>query len=65
MLLRRNDVSYGVYIYHMLVINTLVQFGLVGLWRYGALCALAVAAVSFASWRLVEKPALSAKRRNA
>jgi peptidoglycan/LPS O-acetylase OafA/YrhL len=63
-LLRRNDVSYGVYIYHMLVINILVQFGLVGLWRYGVLCALAAAAVSFASWRLVEKPALSAKRRN-
>ena len=64
-LLRRNDISYGVYIYHMLVINILVQFGLTGLWRYGVLCALAVAAISFASWRLVEKPALSIKRRPA
>ena len=62
-LLRGNDISYGVYVYHMLVINTLIVFGLMGSWHYAALTAVITAALAFASWRLVERPALRLKRR--
>jgi len=61
--LRRNDVSYGVYIYHMPVINFCLAY--VGL--YGTPYALIVAVVAtlvtaFLSWRLVERPMLGLKR---
>jgi peptidoglycan/LPS O-acetylase OafA/YrhL len=59
--LHGNDISYGVYIYHMIVINALVASGLVGrgvdlIWTLGA-----TVAVSLASWVLVEKPAMRLK----
>jgi peptidoglycan/LPS O-acetylase OafA/YrhL len=61
-LLRRNDVSYGVYIYHEPVINLLLVLGL-GARLVSVPFAIALTiAVAFASWRLVEKPALSLKR---
>lgn len=61
-LLRRNDVSYGVYIYHMPVFNGLIQLGLTGdlVWLLLGL-ALTVLCAGL-SWLLVEKPALAAKR---
>lgn len=62
-LLRGNDISYGVYVYHMLIINTMLQFGFVGSWPAFATLAAITAAVAFASWRLVERPALRLKRR--
>jgi peptidoglycan/LPS O-acetylase OafA/YrhL len=61
-LLRRNDVSYGVYIYHEPVINVLIVVGLAGLWSSVALAIAVTIGVAYASWRLVEKPALSLKR---
>ena len=56
-LLRRNDISYGVYIYHMPAVNLLIALGLAGsaIGFPVALCmTLACAGLS---WRLVEKPA--------
>jgi len=62
LLLRRNDVSYGVYIYHEPVINLLLVGGLGARW-FGVPVAIALTiGVAYASWRLVEKPALSLKR---
>jgi peptidoglycan/LPS O-acetylase OafA/YrhL len=61
-LLRRNDVSYGVYIYHEPVINLLLALGLGALWMSIPLALALTIGVAFASWRLVEKPALSLKR---
>jgi peptidoglycan/LPS O-acetylase OafA/YrhL len=61
-LLRRNDISYGVYIYHMPVVNLLIALGLAGnvIGFPIALCmTLMCAAVS---WRLVEKPAMRWKK---
>jgi peptidoglycan/LPS O-acetylase OafA/YrhL len=60
-LLRGNDLSYGVYIYHGLIINVFLLLG----WRghmalIPALAAL-TAAASFASWKLVEQPCLRRK----
>jgi peptidoglycan/LPS O-acetylase OafA/YrhL len=61
-LLRRNDISYGVYIYHMPSVNLLVALGLMGS-AIGFPLALAVTAVCASlSWFLVEKPALRWKR---
>jgi len=63
-LLRHNDVSYGTYIYHALVLNLMLLFGVHG----GFLSALAALAISLglgtASWWLVERPFLKRKRKS-
>jgi peptidoglycan/LPS O-acetylase OafA/YrhL len=62
-LLGRNDISYGVYIYHMPVVNAFLVFGLVGA---GALIfpLLGVTfALALVSWRLIERPALRHKQQ--
>jgi len=60
--LRGNDLSYGIYLYHMLVINAVVASG----WKAGAGAAFAVVGfttliLAAISWRLVEGPALRLK----
>ncbi|HVO48290.1 MAG TPA: acyltransferase [Steroidobacteraceae bacterium] len=61
-LLRRNDISYGVYIYHMPVANFLLAT------RFGAtlsgflLQIVGTLACATVSWICVEKPALALKR---
>lgn len=59
--LRRNDLSYGIYIGHMLVINVLVSYHLFGLGAFG-LAMLGTAGLAAASWVWIEKPALRGKR---
>lgn len=61
-ILRRNDVSYGVYIYHMPVANFLLAIGFSGAVPALIVAMSATALLAFASWRLVEKPALRFKR---
>lgn len=56
------DLSYAIYLYHMLVVTTLASLGVTGtawLWPviYGA-----SAAIAWLSWRYIEAPALRAKR---
>ncbi|MBQ5963369.1 acyltransferase [Massilia sp. ZL223] len=59
--IRRNDFSYGLYLYHMPVINVVLYSG----WLSGQFSLLATATLSVVaavlSWYVVEKPALSAK----
>ncbi|WP_437588146.1 acyltransferase family protein [Sorangium sp. So ce1000] len=59
--LRRQDVSYGFYLYHMVFINVFVEMGLVGrpMYLFTVLGMTVLAAL--ASWRLVEKPMLALK----
>lgn len=61
-LLRRNDLSYGVYLYHWPVIVLIVFTGVAaGLW--GGLLAVSVAlALAGGSWWLIERPALRCRR---
>lgn len=60
-LLRRNDISYGMYIFHMPIVNVLVECGIVG-WT-GFIIALTVTTiVSSMSWRWIERPALRLRR---
>jgi peptidoglycan/LPS O-acetylase OafA/YrhL len=59
------DFSYGTYVFHFPVIQTFIAIGLVGRnpWLALALILASVAALSFASWNLVEAPALR-RRKN-
>ena len=63
-LLRGRDISYGVYIYHIIAINVAIALGFLGSVEH----FLAVMGVSIASglvsWRFVEKPALSLKKKS-
>ena len=63
---RRNDLSYGVYIYDWLIAQALVRF-IPGISQPVLLAATLVLLlpVAAASWFLIEKPALSWKRRRA
>ena len=56
-LLRRNDISYGLYLVHLPVANMLFANGLTGI--VGALATTAIAVVlAIASWFGIEKPVL-------
>ncbi|MEQ1929578.1 MAG: acyltransferase [Parvularculaceae bacterium] len=59
---RKFDLSYAIYLYHMLVVWTLLGLGLKGqIWIWPIALAL-VLATAAASWFLVEKPMLGLKR---
>lgn len=60
----RNDVSYGFYIYAWPVQQLLVLAGVAawGMAPYIALSMIVTALLAYASWRLVEKPALNVVR---
>ncbi len=60
-LLRGNDISYGLYIYHMLVINVFVQTGQVGDTSKLAIAIALSIVLAMLSWRFVEAPALRLK----
>lgn len=60
-LLRSNDVSYGVYIYHMPIVNILIYKDITG--GLGFISAVSLTALMGAlSWKLVEKPMLNLKK---
>jgi len=60
--LRGNDISYGVYVYHGLIINVLLELGLGGRGRVVGLVVLLALIVGALSWRFVERPFLRRKR---
>jgi peptidoglycan/LPS O-acetylase OafA/YrhL len=61
--LRHQDISYGVYLYHMPVINLLVELRLAGTWRSFAVALVGTLALAALSWVLVERPFLRQKAR--
>ncbi len=61
-ILRRNDLSYGVYIYHEPVINFLLARGVSAGWIGFPLAIASTLGISYLSWRFVEKPALNLKQ---
>jgi peptidoglycan/LPS O-acetylase OafA/YrhL len=61
-LLRRNDLSYGVYIYHAPVINVLLATGVSASWIGFPLAIATTFGLAYLSWCFVEKPALNLKR---
>jgi len=62
-LLRGNDISYGVYLFHMLIINTILDLGGKGRGIWMAVVFIVTVIVATLSWKLVEKPALKLKHQ--
>jgi peptidoglycan/LPS O-acetylase OafA/YrhL len=63
-LLRHNDISYGTYIYHMLVVNLMVQYAAPASAWSVAIALAASLALAALSWRLVEMPFLAQKHHS-
>lgn len=62
--LRGNDYTYGVYIYHMLIINVFVQLRFVGQIEYLGYLLLLSLMSGVLSWHLIEKPFLKLKKHS-
>lgn len=56
-----NDISYGLYIYHMVIVNILIQLSLFNPLGNLVIMLASTTIVAFLSWRIIEKPALSFK----
>lgn len=63
-ILHGNDISYGIYIYHMLVVNVFVQMGFVGSIFYLLLVLVVTVIISTISWEFIEKKALLLKYKS-
>lgn len=60
-LLRRNDISYGIYIFHMPIVNFLIYSelkGIIGFW----IAIFGTIVFALISWFLIERPALRLKK---
>ena len=62
-ILRGNDISYGVYIYHGLLINLFVEMGLVGRAECLMLLAGCTYLAGYVSWVAIERPFLRKKKQ--
>lgn len=61
-LLRKNDISYGMYIYHMPIINLLLSLEMTQA-SFGFVVMLVLTiTISMISWKFVEQPALALKK---
>ena len=61
-MLRTNDISYGVYIYHGLILTVIVQLKLVGYINI-YLILLLTYLLAYLSWMFIEKPFMKRKER--
>jgi len=64
-MLKRGDYSYGIYLYGFPVTGMLVYFvpAIRNVWLLPPVALLATFTVAFASWHLIEKPALALRKR--
>jgi len=60
-LLKKNDISYGIYIFHMPIVNYLMYQGVMGV-NGLVLAAIATLVVSILSWFYYEKRILALKK---
>lgn len=61
-ILKQNDISYGIYIYHMPIVNLLLFLNVKETTGAFAVAIAVLLLVSLFSWFLIEKPALRLKR---
>ena len=59
--IRGNDISYGIYIWHMPIVNQMLYADLSASYWYVAIAVIASIFVAYISWRYIEKPALRMK----
>jgi len=64
-LLHGNDISYGVYLYHMPVVNVFLETGFKGVNITVLFVVLITLALSVLSWKIVEQPSLRLKKKPA
>ena len=62
-ILHKNDISYGVYIYHMPIVNIMMYYGLISQFGYAALALIFTVVASICSWFFLEKIAIRRKKR--
>ncbi len=62
-LLIGNDISYGVYIYHGLMINIFISMGLTGSIEYLLLLSVFTYLAGYLSWVIIERPCLRRKKQ--
>ena len=62
-ILHKNDISYGVYIYHMPIINVMLYYGLGDTFYYATIAVALTVAIAACSWFVVERPAIRKKKR--
>jgi peptidoglycan/LPS O-acetylase OafA/YrhL len=61
-LLRGLDLSFGLYLFHMLVINCLIELRVGGGAWWIAFIYAVTGVLAFVSWKVVERPALTTRR---
>jgi len=61
-ILRHHDISYGLYLYHMLVIDLLAGLAAPSAWASSAAAIIVSLGLAALSWTLIEKPYLRGKR---
>lgn len=61
-ILKRNDISYGIYLFHWPIGNVLLSLGVSGAWAIAIAGTLTIAAAT-ASWTLIERPAMRLRSR--
>lgn len=59
--LNGNDISYGMYIYHMLIVNSFISLGFIGDLKYLFVVIFITIVLSWLSWIFVEKRSLLLK----
>lgn len=62
-LLKKNDISYGIYIYHMPVVNLMLYLGIMGSIVFPLTAILISIVLAIISWVLIEQPTLAKKQR--
>jgi peptidoglycan/LPS O-acetylase OafA/YrhL len=61
-ILHRQDISYGIYIYHMLIVNSFIQLGYKKDIKYLFFSIVLTILIAFLSWNYIEKRALNLKK---
>ncbi|NMZ83070.1 MULTISPECIES: acyltransferase [Pseudomonas] len=61
-ILGKNDISYGVYIYHMPIVNAFIFFGWIGTPYFVLAAMMATFLFAYLSWICIERPMLGLKK---
>lgn len=62
-MLKSSDISYGIYVYHMPVVNFMLYLGYSGQFRHVLIVLAVVFGLAILSWRYIEKPCLKLKKK--